>query len=213
MDVDFWNDLWRRGDIPFHREEVNPSLVENFERLGLKPGADVCVPLCGMSHDMTWLDHQGFRVHGYELSGRAADYYFRERNVRSRAVLWGDVIVFSGGNVSISVGDFFDLSPRVRPFDAWYDRAALIALPVEMRQRYVDQVRALCAPDAPGLLVSMEHDRGTGPPFSVEAEEIERLYHPMNVEKLGERRGGKGSGGSRSVATTYLVTPHSEDAR
>ena len=52
--------------------------------------------------------------------------------------------------------------------DGYYDRAALVALPPEMRARYVAHVAALLPSGARGLLVSFEYlPAEGGPPFSV----------------------------------------------
>ncbi len=211
MDVDFWNDLWEREQIPFHREEVNPSLINFFGRLGLREGATVFVPLCGKSVDMTWMVEQGMSVFGVELNESAARAYFAERGLEVSVNRESRSMSFSAGGVTIAVGDLFAIDPEdFEACDAWYDRAALIALPDEMRAHYVEHVSRFCGPNASGLLVSMEHDRGTGPPFSVGAEEIARLYDRRRVEKVGERRGGRGGDGRRAVATTYLVSPDHE---
>jgi len=59
-----------------------------------------------------------------------------------------------------------------------YDRAALVALPAEMRPSYVEQVTRLLEPGASGLLVSMDYpeEAMAGPPFSVPAAEVMALY-------------------------------------
>jgi thiopurine S-methyltransferase len=61
---------------------------------------------------------------------------------------------------------------------AWYDRAALVALPPEMRRQYVARLRVLLPAGACGLLVSFAYpqEQKQGPPFSVEADEVAALY-------------------------------------
>jgi len=58
------------------------------------------------------------------------------------------------------VGDFFALTPELLgPIDAVYDRAALIALPVEIRPRYVAVLRAVLPAGAPALVITLEYDQ------------------------------------------------------
>ena len=63
------------------------------------------------------------------------------------------------------------------PVDAIYDRAALVALPGEMRDRYsahlIDITHA-----APQLLISYGYDQTAmdGPPFAISPEEVYRHY-------------------------------------
>ncbi len=63
------------------------------------------------------------------------------------------------------------------PVDAVYDRAALIALPEQMRPAYVSQMKTLTGV-VPQLLITLSYDqsRMNGPPFSVTNEEVDRLY-------------------------------------
>lgn len=67
-----------------------------------------------------------------------------------------------------------------------YDRAALIALPEEMRVEYVQRIRGLLNPGGRILLVSLDYPQQemAGPPFSVTQEEIEHLFAGMHVTRL-----------------------------
>jgi thiopurine S-methyltransferase len=63
--------------------------------------------------------------------------------------------------------------------DAVHDRAALFALPPQVRRAYAAHLIGLTG-GAPQLLICLEHgsDRGTngGPPFSVTGAEVAGLY-------------------------------------
>jgi thiopurine S-methyltransferase len=63
------------------------------------------------------------------------------------------------------------------PVDAIYDRAALVALPEELRKRYTVHVTAM-TDNSPQLLICYEYDQSLmeGPPFSVSNEEVARHY-------------------------------------
>jgi thiopurine S-methyltransferase len=52
MKENFWHQKWERGDIAFHESEVNPFLIEHFEKLNLSKDSRVFLPLCGKTHDV-----------------------------------------------------------------------------------------------------------------------------------------------------------------
>jgi thiopurine S-methyltransferase len=61
--------------------------------------------------------------------------------------------------------------------DAIYDRAALVALPADMRRRYGAHLHEITQA-ALQLLICFEYDQGlmTGPPFSIDSVEVARVY-------------------------------------
>ena len=83
-------------------------------------------------------------------------------------------------NIRIYVADFIQLSIDYDglPLETLYDRAALVALPEDMRAPYVKACRKLLVTSFHGLLISLEYDVNAmeGPPFSVTCEEVERLW-------------------------------------
>ena len=84
MDAEFWRQRWTAGQIGFHQAEVNQDLCKLWPELELEKGARVLVPLCGKSHDMSWLVEQGFHVVGVELSQTAVEGYFAEHQLEPR---------------------------------------------------------------------------------------------------------------------------------
>jgi thiopurine S-methyltransferase len=71
------------------------------------------------------------------------------------------------------------------PVDAVYDRAALVALPASMRDRYIAHLTSITA-KAPQLLICYEYDQSAmeGPPFSITGEEVLRYYAATYDAKL-----------------------------
>lgn len=179
MEANFWHDKWQRNEIGFHNSEVHPLLLRYWPTLALPDDARVLVPMAGKSLDVLWLSEQGFSVAAAELSRLAADAFFAEHNWPARKTERARHVVYSHGQLEFWVGDFFALRDENLPaFDAVYDRAALIALPPEMRKRYADTLAALLKPGAQYLLISLEYpdDRPNGPPFAIGGEEIARLF-------------------------------------
>lgn len=195
MEADFWHKRWREGNIGFHRGEVNPWLRTGLPDLDLPAGARVLVPLCGKSLDLGWLAAQGLRPVGIELSPIACAAVFEERGATPERTVSGNLEHWSGGGIELYCGDF--LAPELSdfgPFDAIWDRAALIALPASLRAGYTAQCARLLVPGASGLLVSLQYDpqEMEGPPFSVPPGEVRSLYEagfaliPMVVDQYCE---------------------------
>lgn len=180
-----WLGRWEEGRIGFHRDEIHDRLQVLWPTIGVQSGA-VFVPLCGKSLDMRWLVSAGHDVVGVELSERAAREFYSEWGVEADRRDRGSFVEFSGGGVRILVGDFFDLDPLlVGPVVAVYDRAALVALDLPARARYVGHLFSLLPPDCRGLLITLEFPAGemAGPPFSVDESEVRELFG--GVRELG----------------------------
>lgn len=178
MEAAFWYDKWQRGDIAFHLEQANPLLVAHVAALRLAPGSRVFLPLCGKTKDIAWLLAQGYRVAGAELSELAISELFRSLGVEPVVSTGGELLRYECEGLTVFVGDLFALTrDALGPVDAVYDRAALVALPVDTRERYAAHLAAITA-CAPQLLVAYEYDQSQidGPPFSVIPQEVARLY-------------------------------------
>lgn len=178
MTPDFWTHVWEQGLTRWHRPTVHPMLVKYIDALGLKPGARIFLPLCGKSVDMPWLLEQGYRVAGAELVESAVVELFETIKLLPTVQDCGSYKIYSAKNIDIYVGDIFDLNKeQIGPVDAVFDRAALVALPPEMRVRYAPHLAVLSG-NAPQLLVRFEYDQTqmSGPPFSVSKDEVEQLY-------------------------------------
>lgn len=178
MDAQFWLNRWESDQIGFHKNEANPGLVNNLGKLSLAKGSRIFLPLCGKTLDFGWLLAQGYRAAGSELSESAIVQLFAELGVKPNISRRGDLKLYRAENIDIFVGDFFDLSAEdLGPVDATYDRAALIALPEDMRKRYTAHLMKITG-KAPQLLLSFTYEPGIieGPPFSVTDEEVARHY-------------------------------------
>lgn len=177
MEKKFWLERWQRNEIGFHRDSVHPALERYWPRVTGGACDPVLVPLCGKSLDMRWLAERGHPVIGVELDYGAIKAFFREAGMQPTRDDSGPLPRWSADGITLYGGDFFEFSPASR-FRLVYDRAALIALPPEMRPGYLDRLAALLAPDARGLLITLEYEQKAmqGPPFSVLEEELEA--HP-----------------------------------
>ncbi|PVZ39504.1 thiopurine S-methyltransferase [Pseudomonas sp. CC120222-01a] len=190
MEPAFWQKRWADNQIGFHRTDVNPFLLAHWPRLALAEGARVLVPLCGKSLDMAWLAGQGHRVLGVELSRRAVEDFFREQGLTPQVSTQGAFEVWRSADVEIWCGDFFALQAQdVADCRGLYDRAAVIALPSQMRARYMAHLTKVLPAGCQGLLLTMDYDQQLldGPPFSVPDGEVRQGYAGGKVQVLDER--------------------------
>lgn len=178
MDASFWDQRWKNNEIAFHENKVNPLLVKHFKTLSLAKSSRVFVPLCGKTLDIAWLIANGFCVVGAELIETAIQQLFTELGVVPKISVTGEVKHYSAKNIDIFVGDIFTVSRKMLGLvDAIYDRAALVALPKDMRHRYTEHLMQITN-IAPQLLITFEYDQNVmaGPPFAISHEEIDQHY-------------------------------------
>lgn len=178
METSFWHQRWEKNEIAFHEKEANPLLVQYFNKLSLAEGARVFLPLCGKTLDIHWLLSKGYRVAGAELSKIAIEQLFADLGVEPTISRTGELDHYGAKDLDIFVGNVFDLSRRMLGHvDAIYDRAALVALPETMRDRYTAHLTGI-TDRAPQLLICYEYDQSLqeGPPFSISNQEVSRHY-------------------------------------
>ena len=175
---------------------------------GRREGASVLVPLCGKSLDMCWLAEQGHRVVGLEISPLACEAFFAALGVEPRIEAVGALRSLSAGPYRVLQGDFFAAGAEdVGPVTAFYDRAALVAMPPAMQPVYVRRLLSLLAPGAVGLVNGLEYppEAMDGPPFCIGEARLRELLAPAcRVRRLSSRElnlegtspGGEGACGA-----------------
>ncbi|MCG8910354.1 thiopurine S-methyltransferase [Pseudomonas sp. DP-17] len=179
MQHEFWQSRWARNEIGFHQQSVNPGLQRHWPNLGLPEESQVLVPLCGKSLDMLWLAQWGYRVLGVELAERAAVDFFAELGVVPQITEEGALRRYSYERLEILQGDFFDVTAKqVAGCGGLYDRAALIALPPDLRADYAAHLQRILPNPVRGLVVTLEYPQAQmdGPPFAVLAAEVRELF-------------------------------------
>ena len=188
MEKHIWLERWEKGQTGFHNDEVNPLFTQHFKELELPLASRIFVPLCGKTLDIGWLLSKGFSVVGVELSEMAVKALFKDLDEEPYIMEDGEHIHYHAENIDIFVGDFFTLtSEMLGNIDAVYDRAAIVALPKEMRETYTKHMLTL-AKGLPQLMTTAVH--------------IDLEFHRSSVS-----RGIAGSAGSSSG----LETRHGTD--
>lgn len=178
MEHAFWHQRWERSEIAFHEGAPNKLLLKHFSALALPQGSAVFLPLCGKTRDIHWLLSRGYKVVGAELNALAVEQLFAELNVTPAKSAEGTLTRYAAAGIDVLQGDIFDVTAEMLGrVDLIYDRAALVALPPDMRTRYAQHIVELCG-RTPQFLITFTYDQAVmpGPPFSVPDEEVARLY-------------------------------------
>ncbi len=188
MDPDFWHSRWANNQIGFHEGRPNDYLIKYIGRLGALHGTPIFVPMCGKGVDMLWLADKGYRVLGVELSPIAVQAFFAENELAAQQSAAGPFTRWKYGPIEILCGDFFALTAAdLSAVGAVYDRAALIALPEDLRNAYARHLEEILPKALKHLLVTLDYpqEQMSGPPFSVDAAEVRRLFpEPCVIEHL-----------------------------
>jgi thiopurine S-methyltransferase len=176
-----WLERWEQGRIGWHEADGNSKLRAYWPDLA--DGSRVLVPFCGKSPDLLWLANRGLDVVGIELSRIAVESFFAEQGLQFDVRDEGALECYRARNNSITVycGDYFAF--EAAPFDALFDRGALVAQPADDRPPYVAHCKSLLRQDAYRLIITLEYDQtaASGPPFAVMPDEINSYWNDLEV--------------------------------
>ena len=217
MNPDFWHQRWHDNQIGFHQSAPTPLLLKHWPALGVPAGAKVFVPLAGKSLDMAWFAAQGYSVLGVELSQLAVERFFAEHGLQPEIRDSNYGRHYAAGGIELINGDAFALdAAALHDCAAVFDRAALIALPPELRKRYADELYAKLPTDCRGLVITLEYPQAEreGPPFSVPEEEVRAEFgRDWDIDLLDRRpippdHPGFVSGVSKLDTAVYSLSRH-----
>lgn len=211
MDAEFWLDKWQHNQIGFHKSEANPLLIKHINALALNKGDRIFLPLCGKTLDIGWLIEKGFRIVGAELSELAIEQLFTQLDLEPTIEQLANLRLYSADNIDIFVGNIFDLTrDMIGDVDAVFDRAALVALPEDMRKTYTKHVIDVTS-CAPQLLLTFEYGVSdvAGPPHSIPQDEVVALYgnhyHLQTLEPFDIVGGFRGA--SKAIEHVWHLSP------
>lgn len=182
-----WQQCWRDQQTDFHQQEVNRFLTRFWRGLDLAPGSRVFVPLCGKSLDLIWLAQQGHEVIGLELSPVAVRAFFSENHMQPSQRKVGQFTLWQCGKIGILCGDYFTVaSADLGNIDVVYDRAALTALPEDIRRLYVAHLKLILPAACKVFLLTVEDaDEGETREITLGASaEITALYTEAFIIEL-----------------------------
>lgn len=198
MEHSFWHNKWEVNQIGFHLNYIQPLLKRNLERFTVNHS--IFIPLCGKTLDIGYLLDQGHSIVAVELSEKAVIELFEQLDLIPEVSSWNAREKDTEGNqrqigkiyqaekLTIYVGDFFALQQQdLGVIGLVYDRAALIALPAEMRVKYAKHMIDITQ-HARQLLITLDYDQSVagGPPFAVSPQEVENHYRENYAIQLLE---------------------------
>jgi thiopurine S-methyltransferase len=206
MERSFWIARWNEGKIGFHEGAPNSYLVAHADWLAER--RRILVPLCGKSEDLAYLASRGHEVIGVELVEDAVKQFFAEHGITPDTSVAGQLVIYRAGAITVIAGDIFSVtSEHVGAIDAIFDRAALVALPPELRSRYVAHLRLLASDATRELLVTIEYppEASNGPPFSIEEAEVRHTFAGASIRVLGGGPDPQGRLEGRMVERCYAI--------
>ena len=209
--MEYWHNRWDKEQTGWHRDEFNDLLEKYWPAINPAKDGEVLVPLCGKSLDMLWLAEQGYDVVGLEMVEQAVQTFVEENKLETIADETGKHIKHSSPPFTIFHGDIFDLEAGVVQADAWYDRAAMVALPNSVREQYVKQIYNQTKAGAVGLLITFAYpqEQMEGPPFALHDEDVLRFFSDgFEVECLEkiDIDDEKDRGLSKVTSTVFKIT-------
>lgn len=165
--------------------------------------------MCGKTRDIAWLLNRGVEVVANELNESAVIALFNELDIEPSVEPQGKFTQYSAPNLCVLVGDFFALSSAdIGVLDGTYDRAAIVALPQPLRDKYTSHLVDITT-NAQQLLVTFDYEQSilAGPPFSVTEAEIQRHYaNNYTIEQLARSKVQGGFRGQTEVwDAAYLL--------
>ena len=123
-----------------------------------------------------------------ECSHLAIEEFLAENKLSYQQGKYNNFDIYTSANIHLICGDYFALTrDLMEEVSAVFDRASLVALPLEMRKRYVDKQTEILPATTRLLLVTLEYNQQlmNGPPFSVPRREVMDLYqHKFKVNEL-----------------------------
>uniref|UniRef100_A0A3P8TNB9 thiopurine S-methyltransferase n=1 Tax=Amphiprion percula TaxID=161767 RepID=A0A3P8TNB9_AMPPE len=189
-----WEESWKKDNIGFHMDHVNPMLANNIDKVvNGRKGVRFFFPLCGKAVDMKWLADRGHSVVGVEICEKAVRQFFEENNMTYSEEAAGGVPgakVFKNSEKSISLYqcDLYNFSSSVEgQFGAIWDRGSLVAINPQDREKYAALMISLMAKDCRYLVDNLLYNPTLykGPPFFVPDEQLHSLFgHCCNIELL-----------------------------
>lgn len=207
MEASFWHSCWENNTIGFHQDTIHPFLPNFLESKLSSSDKRVFVPLCGKSSDMFWLAER-LDVTGSELSDIACRGFFAEKGIDCEPLVKGEHVCYQIDNIALWQGDFFTLEPSAfAPFDWIYDRAALIALPKSLREKYVEHLSLFMTEHTKLMLISLEfpEEELNGPPFPVLNADIQDLFKGFKITEIGDQKLMNKKFAARTFDVSYLT--------
>ncbi len=169
--LDFWQQRFEAGDLPWDRGAVSPQLTAWLQAGLFCPGQHVAVPGCGSGHEVLALVQAGCEVTALDYAPGALALT-RERLVAARVDL---------GRVHLVQADVLAWCPE-QPLDAVYEQTCWCALYPDHWGSYAAQLHRWLKPGGTLALLAMQalresagEGRIEGPPYHLDVHLLRAL--------------------------------------
>lgn len=183
MQPEFWHQSWvvEGSKTSFHRPDVHPYLFKHCPPSFLE-GKRVFVPLAGKTNDLEYFRQHAAWAVGVELVEKPILQFMEEQNLDYERRPGG---LIRAERLSFFHRDIFDLTVEdVGHLDLIYDRASLIAFPLDMRMRYLAKIHELAPAGCQIVLNTLEYaPYMEEPPFSVAPADVDSYFsHRFRID-------------------------------
>ncbi len=188
MDFEFWDNCWHRDSQPFHVFDAHPLLRKHLTTIN--PKEKLLLPLSGKSLDPIFLAENQIYSTAIEFNPKAVKAFIQENELTPEQINYqntSEAIQYQFAGYEVWLADFFDLTTNeIGEFSQVFDRAALVALPEEMRAQYIQHLKSLLKPEANIFMVTMDYDpeQMGGPPFYIKKDELKEFFPTASIEEL-----------------------------
>ncbi len=198
-----WEEWYAHQDyrrMPWYSPRPSPWLVEAVRARWIPPGIAVLDVGCGSGSNSLWLQKEGFRSVGIDISPTVIAV------ATARARKAGLLAKFRTANAAA-------LPFGKGAFGAVLDSGCFHSLPIRLRERYAREVARVLRPGGPYLLtwIPREVRSARGPPHRPALAEVASVFEPWflfaRVERhdSGSRRGWRVCGESYARCTAFLI--------
>ncbi|CAD5115320.1 unnamed protein product [Dimorphilus gyrociliatus] len=189
MSLSYWTERWENGKTGWHRNDINPGLVDNVEKLlNGRSQVKIFFPLCGKSMDMKWMYDQGHTIIGVEGFSKAIEEFFKENDLEYTKE--GSVYSTNDKRLIIHNRDLYDCNVELLgKVDAIWDRGSFVAINYSDRPKYISLMQSFCTRETRYLLNTLVYDTSlfSGPPLCATKDDINNLVSSWaTIEKVYE---------------------------
>ncbi len=169
--MEYWEQRYQTKDMPWEKGAPSPGLVDFLASRPKPPKGTVCVPGCGMGHDVRAWVAAGFDAYGYDIAPSA----IRLATKKTRA---------AGLKATFELVDFLH-DPPPKKFDWLFEHTLFCAIQPNERSEYVQAVSRWLTPRGNYLAVNYLIPDKDGPPFGTTREELLGWFEP-NYELVAD---------------------------
>jgi SAM-dependent methyltransferase len=168
--VDFWEQRFASGSLPWDRGEPSPQLLSWLADGSLRAaGRRIAVPGCGAGHEVAALAHAGFDVTGLDYAPGAVSMARERLAARCLAA-------------EVVQADVLQWQPAA-PLDSVYEQTCLCALHPDQWVAYAKQLHGWLRPGGSlfALLMQVPREgasqgRIEGPPYHLDIHAVRALF-------------------------------------